>query len=121
MKHFEGMQVWLRPTGNNARRWKGQPVSAFVKKVARVNITLVICERQYEQVFRMLHNSHNRIDDGCNSGYVIYETLEALKQFDENVRLVKIIKQKTRDYSFGPDSVSHESLVKVVKLLGGEV
>lgn len=69
MKHLEGKEVYLRPTGNNARGNKNGYKKATIIKVAKVNITFRIDGRN-EQKSRF---NGTRISEN-NSGYQVYET-----------------------------------------------
>jgi len=94
MKHLEGKTVYLRPTGNNVRHHKQDKDAVIVAKlvkVARVNATFEIdgWERKYRY-------EDNRLIGDCNSGYVVYETAQALQDYRESCRIGEKISTKFR-------------------------
>ena len=117
MKHLEGKTVWLRPTGNNARRYNGKIITGFIEKVSRVNAIVIVGERRTSGKFRIagLH-----IYDGYNGGYDVYESEQELV---DKLRL-ESISQKMHNafpYPRSYESVPLDTLIKVAELLGVDI
>jgi len=119
MKELEGKEVYLRPTGNNARR--GGPLfeKAIVVKVARVFVTLKIAGSCFDNKYRFVDGTGaNTLESGNNSGYVIYETETDLNEFYEADDLAKRIADKCR-YSHTLSKVEIGKLRQIAELLNG--
>lgn len=69
MKEFEGKDVFLRPTGNNARRNSEKIIKANIIKVAKVNTTFSMDGWRHEEKLRY---RGNELYSEHNSGYVVY-------------------------------------------------
>lgn len=113
-KELEGQVVYLRPTGNNARRWDKLPIQAEIKKVARVNVTFEAGGFGRKGRFR-----GDYIDLGYNSGYQVFASLEA---FDEYLITDKISSDIARKYTYPSDyrRLELSKLVRIAKILGLE-
>lgn len=117
MKHLEGKTVYLIPTGNNARnRAKGYYQKAVVVKVARVFITLLIGETRYESKLKF---NGNHLDGGYNSGYLLFETEQAIEDHYEVGRLSNKISDNFR-YSSDFRRLSLDKLQMIAEILGLE-
>ena len=95
LKKLVGKTVYLKPTGNNARRWDGQPVIAVIKKVARVNIEIEIITEGgcYPRNYRY---SGNNLHCGSNSGYVVFEDEASFNEDKELIELSNKVNAKLR-------------------------
>lgn len=120
MKHLEGKEVWLRPTGNNIRRHINDDYNRCIKanviKVARVFMTLLIDDATYETKLRMSERNKNEISNDFNSGYVLFESLEEFEDQLEVERLAKLIVDKYK-YSSSWERVDLEIIRKIAELL----
>ncbi|MEN8237335.1 MAG: hypothetical protein ABFQ95_07345 [Pseudomonadota bacterium] len=113
MKEFEGKEVWLRPTGNNARGNRGKHIKAVVVKVARVNATVRIDGWGRDEKFRF--NGHH-LDSGYNSGYAVYASQAELVKYYERVRISGLISTEYR-YQRDFQRLPLDKLIKVAELL----
>lgn len=115
MKKLEGKKVFLRATGNNARRGSGEKIiPAVINKVARVFATVTIGDSRYERKYR-INGMH--LDSGHNSGYFVFASEQDLadKLFVEHA--ASKISEKfryQRDYS----ELDRGTITKVADLLG---
>jgi len=107
MKHLEDKEVYLIPTGNNARYNSGKYYKAKILKVAKVNITF-IKEGGFEQKSRF---NGNQIGNG-NSGYEVHETEQGVKDYILSVELSKKIYAKF--YCSGSYQVLNIEILKQV-------
>ena len=116
MKELEGKTVWLRPTGNNARR-QAKDLKATVLNVARVNVTIQKEGYQYDEKLRY---NGRLLSEGCNSGYQVYETLEDLYDWRRSAlledKIAKFFRHTTRLTDLGLIK-----LERIAELLGVEV
>lgn len=78
MKKHEGNVVFLRPTGNNARRSNLKIIKAKIIKVARVNVTMLI---EGHTINTVLKYRGNELYSEHNSGYVVYESQKDLDDY----------------------------------------
>lgn len=65
MKELEGKTVYLRPTGNNARRGTAEVQKAFIVKVAKVNVTFILNGMSREFKYRF---KGRELRGECNGG-----------------------------------------------------
>lgn len=114
MKEFEGKEVYLRPTGNNTRRGNTDILKVKIVKVARVYIYFVRDGFRHESKCRF---NGNVFEDGCNSGYVMYPTMEALEDYYEAHKLGRSITDKYR-YQTDYAKVELSKLRQIAELLG---
>ena len=113
MKHLEGKDVFLRPTGNNARNSNSKYIKGKIIKVAKVFITFTVENSSHEKYRFNGHNLRNE----CNGGYVIYESKQDIEDYFLSSKLSKEISEKYRtqgDYQ----KVELETLKQVAELLG---
>jgi hypothetical protein len=118
MKNLEGKKVWLRPTGNNARRTAtgNQKEEATIVKVARVFITIKLGDSTYEQKLRIHEYHKNTINSDYNSGYVVYATEQELDEYYEAKILARLIQEKF-EYGNKPENCSIDDLRKIGYIL----
>ena len=112
MKYLEGKTVYLKPTGSNARRNK-EIRKAIVVKVARVFITIRFEGRDLEYKFRY---DGNRLDEGCNSGYLLFETEGEIEELKELYELSRKISDRYK-YSTDYQRLSLGKLKKIAEIL----
>ena len=98
MKHLVGKTVYLWPTGNNVSRSRGAKIADQIKtaevvKVARVNLTIKINGRDWSYRYSA---ERMTISGDCNSGYMVYESMQDLNDYQEVCRLSDIISRKIR-------------------------
>ena len=73
MKHLLNKEIYLTPTGNNARGSKaGEIIKATVVTVGRVFVTIIREGRGWEEKLRF-RDDRNTLAGECNSGYLYYE------------------------------------------------
>jgi len=114
MKELEGKEVYLRPTGNNARRHdKNKTIKAKVIKVARVFITIVIDNHYHEQKLRINGKS---INNDHNGGYVVYESEKELSDYYESSDVASKIARKYR-YESDYKCIGLEKLKAIASIL----
>jgi len=78
MKHLEGKDVFLIPTGNNAiGKKKGEYIKAHIIKVARVFVTFTTDNFPYEHKYRMMDDRY--IGNEYNGGYRVFENEQEIK------------------------------------------
>jgi len=96
VKELEGREVYLYPTGNNARG-KISIKKALIVKVARVNVTYLLdgWARSIKERYQGFY-----IDSGCNSGYRVYESM---KQIDDLMLSRDIAKSLSRKLNYSSD------------------
>lgn len=117
MKQLEGKEVWLEPTGNNARRTgRSEPVKALVVKVSRVFVTLKIGDHDREEKLRVCEWDKMHLEDDHNGGYHVHESKQAYLDSIEVERLGGLI---TRQYTYskGFRSIGVDAMRKVAELL----
>ena len=112
LKDHVGKTIYLKPTGNNARRNSEHRV-AVLKKVSRV-----YCEIEFEGWGRnsKIRFEGDRLDEGCNSGYIVHLSEQSFLDERNKMDIARIIFDKYR-YASDYQSVSLESLVKVADIL----
>ena len=114
MKELEGKTVYLRPTGNNARRGAPAFVPATINKVARVFVTLTLdghsCQKKYRAHGRRLESEHN-------AGYIVFASVDEIEDELEVERLASAITDKFR-YAADYRRLDKETIVGVAKILG---
>lgn len=93
MKELEGKTVYLRPTGNNARRGAADVQKAFIAKVAKVNVTFILNGMSREFKYRF---KGRQLSSELNSGYVVYESAKELSDYYEAQELAAAISEKYR-------------------------
>ena len=93
MKELEGKEVYLRPTGNNARRGSKRFEKALIVKVARVFVTFKIEGHHWETKYRF---DGRNLESGHNSGYVVYANRQELEDYYETQELASKISEKYR-------------------------
>jgi len=112
-KELEGKEVFLLPTGNNARAGKGQ-LEATIKKVARVFVTIEW--HGYEQKYRIskgvCYNNVRHVD----GGYYVFESQKAIFEHCETKRIAGLITEKYR-YQSDFAQLDFETIKKVANLL----
>ena len=113
LKELEGKEVYLRPTGNNSNKYSPKIIKATIVKVARVNVEFLIdgCKNTYKYKFNGM-----RIESGHNSGYVVYESAEAL----DNYLMVKDIARKITDsyrYQSDFERLSIDKITAIAEIL----
>lgn len=113
-KELEGKRVYLIPTGNNARYFKGDFLLAEVIKVARINITIKI-DNGREQILKFKKDS-NWITEWHNSGFSVYETKQELNDAKEKQTLRTNIMKICRDF-YSLDLLSLEDLRKINEIM----
>ena len=99
LKKLEGKEIYLTPTGNNARGLlKSKVTVATVIKVARVFITIKLSGYKRYEKLRIGTNHEGGIDLDCgyNSGYIMYDSIEKLKKRREILKLSKSISDEFR-------------------------
>ncbi len=105
LKKLEGKEIYLSPTGNNARgSLKSKITVASVIKVARVFITIKMKGYRSEEKLRISgrHEGGINLDCGYNSGYIMYDSIEKLEERKEILSLSRNISDEFRyqsDYS----------------------
>ena len=117
MKELEGKEVFLKPTGNNARRCDGgkdKYKKATIIKAARVNVTVRLEGYGFDQKFRY---DGNRLQSDCNSGYIVFTSEQDIKDNNEVLRLSEIILSEYR-YSSRWHSLGLEKIKKIAEILG---
>lgn len=94
------MQVYLEPTGNNARRWDGTPGIGWVVDVKRKYFHVVI---EMGNGYRSLPVRFSLEDFACadcnnNGGYLAYPSMEAFREAQENFRMRKELRWAWSSY-----------------------
>lgn len=121
MKHLEGKTIYLRATGNNARRGGGDKITtAFVEKVARVFATIKIDGHSWSDKYRIQENYSNgrrvHLDGGHNSGYYLYESQEDIERQIETDLMASKISDKYK-YSSDWKNVEYHTIKEICELL----
>ena len=113
LKELEGKTVYLRPTGNNARRGVDECSEATIVKVARVNCTIQRATATHTETFR---HRGKHLKNGFNGGYQIYPTLQDFNDHQEVVRLSQSI---TKHFTYARDyeELSLSTLRQIAVLL----
>lgn len=121
MKHLEGKDVYLKPTGNNARRFHEKIHKARVVKMARVNVILQFDGFKVVNKFRMTsQRGRLHISNNYNGGYYVFESEQELQHFLTIAAYANAISHKyryVRDYK----KLDLETIRKVADLLGVEI
>ncbi len=115
MKHLEGKEVYLRPTGNYARNNPTKYEKAVLIKVAKVNVTFKI-NGSFEQKLRLHNHLKNHLGDN-NGAYEVYETKKQVEDYLLSVELSKKIFNKYCN-PWKYQELDIETLKKVSELLG---
>lgn len=114
MKNLQGKTVYLRPTGNNAGRGSKKMQEATLLKVAKVFVTLVFAGSNYERRMRF---SGFTLNEGCNSGYEVYEKEQDLLDYYESTELASAISDRCRYRPWMTD-VSLKNLRTIANIIG---
>ena len=117
MKHLIGKQVWLMPTGNNAR-YSSKLVEAKITKVGRVNVTFVREGCNIDEAWRMQDKRseyYYRLSE-ANSGFLVFESLAKLAEYNEINYLQYRIEKDVKSGKL--QKLPLESLREINKLLG---
>lgn len=117
MKHLVGKQVWLIPTGNNAR-YSSEFVEAKITKVGRVNVTFVREGWNTDETWRMQDKRseyYYRLSEE-NSGFLVFESLAKLAEYKEINSLQYRIEKDVESGKL--QKLPLESLREINKLLG---
>jgi len=121
MKHLEGKDVILVPTGNRSR-YNKEPRKAHIVKVARVNVTFVVDGYPNEYKLRIKeHNGKTYLTDkDFNSGYQIFKNEKEMLDDKRRTVIAFAIGGK---YRYATDYLNNdlETLEKVSVLLGVEI
>ena len=118
MKHLEGKEVYFVPTGNNRSRYgDNSPRKGVIVKVARVNATFKFKGSEAEHKCKMYHFPPMHLDSGFNSGWDVYETLDAYSLEKERDKIAEAVADKYR-YASCYRNVDIATLRQVAKLLG---
>ncbi len=116
MKELEGKDVYLIPTGNNARRRDtGFYEKAKIIKVARVNVIFRIDGYQSDDKYRY---EGNRLTAGdYNAGYIVFPTKS---EMDDYFLAKELAGKIYRKYKFQEtwERVGVEKLKQIAELLG---
>lgn len=116
MKELEGKTVYLRPIGNLRLSDGGKTVVAKMEKVAIVFVTVRL--GGWDKKYRMrVANGTRYLDDDYNGGYVVYETRQEIKDYDEIQRLAGEISKAYR-YQSDYAKLDLSTITKVAELLG---
>ncbi len=91
MKHLIGKKVWLSPTGNNQLRSNPYEIkTGTVTNVARVKLDIMLDSFQWAQKINFYEGKYGLIlDSGCNSGYILFETEDAINEYYFRIRISK--------------------------------
>lgn len=117
MKHLVGKQVWLIPTGNNAR-YSSELVEAKITKVGRVNVTFVREGWNRDETWRMQDKKSEycyRLSEE-NSGFLVFESLDKLAEYREINSLQYRIEKDVKSGKL--QKLPIESIREINKLLG---
>lgn len=114
MKELEGKTVYLRQTGNNARRGLPDFVQATINKVSRVFVTFTIEGGGIEKKYRA---EGRHLESGYNEGYTVFATREEIEDTLEVERLASAITDKFR-YAADYRRLDKDTITAVAKLLG---
>lgn len=113
-KGLEGSNIYAKPTGNEARRWNGEPIEFTVIKLGRKYVTL---KRYSEDNYLPSSGAtQSAIKSGYvnNSGYKFFSSLEALNEHQEKVKLALSIGKKCRYFSFASLSVDDLNVINSI-------
>lgn len=113
MKHLIGKDVFVRPTGNEARYTDKPYLKAKVVSVARVYAEITFEGCNFPRKYRIKEGL--KIEDDYNGGFVIYETEQAIKDFLEKQELASLI------YSNMNQSELRKLSIDTLKLLKKEM
>jgi len=122
LKTFVGEPLWASPTGNNSRRWSGHGErQVTLLKVARVNVTLKIGDR--EEVYRICESNRPNatrihLADGYNAGYCLYRDQHHWRYHQLKDYYAAQVYQKLRNPT--PPQLKLSDWVKIGDLLGVE-
>jgi hypothetical protein len=123
-KELVGKTVYLTPSGNlYYRSRKNEIITAIVKKVARVNITLHFISGSWEhdEVLKYADQcSQNYLSAGDNSGYNLFFSKEEIEEKEYSEKLASKIANKyhyASDYQNVPLSI----LINIATLLGIDI
>ena len=113
MKEFDGKDVFLRPTGNNARRGSEQIVKAKIIKVARVNTTFLLDGWRNEVKLRY---RGNELYSEHNSGYVVYGSEKDIEDYYLLCKLSVEVSDKLK-YLINARNLGLEKVKKIYEIL----
>ena len=115
MKFLVGMEVFLRPINNEARfRDPSKTIKAIVEKVGRSNITITIEGR--ERKLKICPSGKPDLHDSFNGGFRVFDSEQAALDFDESLRLARILSDAFR-YQSDWQKFSPSVLLEVARLL----
>lgn len=86
-----GQTVYLKPTGNFRRGWKGAAIVGEITRIGRVYFYVQVEGRGvYEERFYLEDFIHDDRDQ--NAGFIIYESMEAFYKDASYERMLKEIR-----------------------------
>jgi hypothetical protein len=117
MKELEGKNVFLRPTGNNARYHSGKILIATINKVARVYATITLDGWSREEKFRI---NGNHLDNGHNGGYRVYASE---KEVADEIFIEEAAGKISDKFRYRSDytTLDRDTIIKVAELLKVEL
>jgi len=119
MRHLIGKQVWLMPTGNNAKHYGSAIKTATITKVAKVNVSFIMDGWTREEKLRISEYKAGgalHLHNECNGGFTVFESLKDVEEYKEAAAL----RSKIRSFIIGNaiNNITLESLREINKLLG---